>query len=567
MKLQRLLIPTVILFFSFSPTGGRYPIYAKHGMVVSSSAIASDIGRDILKAGGNAIDATVATAFALAVTWPSAGNIGGGGFIVYVDKNSQSTTLDFREKAPFAASESMFLDDKGKLIKDLNRLGVLSAGTPGTVAGLFYAHKKYGKLPWKKLVEPAIQLAIKGIPFSYVLNEHSNQQKEIWKKYPSTAKVMLKNGADVYEFGETWKQPDLANTLKQIRDNGQDGFYKGETAKKLTDFIKAQGGLITQKDLDEYQAVERKPITGSYRDYSIVTMGPPSSGGIALIEMLNILEGYELNKLGYKSADYVHVLTESMKRGFADRAEFLGDPEFNENMPINKLTSKEYAKRLRDGIKMDIASVSDSSKFGQIYDGGQNTTHLSVTDNEGNAVSMTYTIEQSYGSQVIADGLGFFLNDEMGDFNPVPNMTNRQGQIGTKPNLISPGKRMLSSMTPTILLKDNKPVMIIGAPGGRTIINSVLQVIINVIDQNMNIAQAIEEPRIHHQWLPDRIAFQWLSLSKDTQLKLKERGHELLELQPSQTFGGAMGIMIDNKKGYIHGAADSRSQDGGASGY
>ena len=328
-----------------------------------------------------------------------------------------------------------------------------------------------------------------------------------------------------------------------------------------------QGGLITQKDLDEYQAVERKPITGSYRDYSIVTMGPPSSGGIALIEMLNILEGYELNKLGYKSADYVHVLTESMKRGFADRAEFLGDPEFNENMPINKLTSKEYAKHLRDGIKMDIASVSDSSKFGQIYDGGQNTTHLSVIDNEGNAVSMTYTIEQSYGSQVIADGLGFFLNDEMGDFNPVPNMTNRQGQIGTKPNLISPGKRMLSSMTPTILLKDNKPVMIIGAPGGRTIINSVLQVIINVIDHNMNIAQAIEEPRIHHQWLPDRIGFQWLSLSKDTQLKLKERGHELFELQPSQTFGGAMGIMIDNKKGYIHGAADSRSQDGGASGY
>jgi gamma-glutamyltranspeptidase/glutathione hydrolase len=567
MKIQRLLIPTVILFFSFSPTGGRYPVYAKHGIVVSASAIASDIGRDILKAGGNAIDATVATAFALAVTWPSAGNIGGGGFIVYVDKNSKSTTLDFREKAPLAASESMFLDDKGKLIKDINRIGVLSAGTPGTVAGLFYAHKKYGKLPWKKLVEPAIQLAIKGIPFSYVLNEHSNQQKEIWKKYPSTAKVMLKNGADVYEFGEIWKQPDLANTLKQIRDNGQDGFYKGETAKKLTDFIKAQGGLISQKDLDEYQAIERKPITGSYRDYSIVTMGPPSSGGIALVEMLNILEGYELNKLGYKSADYVHVLTESMKRGFADRAEFLGDPEFNDNMPINKLTSKEYAKRLRDGIKMDIASVCDSSKFGQIYDGGQNTTHLSVMDNEGNAVSMTYTIEQSYGSQVIADGLGFFLNDEMGDFNPVPNLTNRQGQIGTKPNLISPGKRMLSSMTPTILLRDNKPVIIIGAPGGRTIINSVLQVIINVVDLNMNIAQAIEEPRIHHQWLPDRIGFQWLSLSKDTQLKLKERGHELFELQPSQTFGGAMGIMFDNKKGYIHGAADSRSQDGGASGY
>lgn len=520
-----------------------------------------------MKEGGNAIDAAVATAFALAVTWPSAGNIGGGGFMVYTDKNAQSTTLDFREMAPYAATENMFLDSEGKLIKDLNRIGVLSAGTPGTVAGLYYAHKKYGKLPWNKLVEPSIQLATKGIPFSYVLNEHANQQKEVWKKYPSTAKVMLKNGADVYEFGETWKQPDLAKTLTRIRDNGQDGFYKGETAKKLTDFIKAQGGLITQKDLDEYQVVERKPITGSYRGYSIVTMGPPSSGGIALIEMLNILEGYELNTLGYKSADYVHVLTESMRRAFADRAEFLGDPEFNENMPTDRLTSKEYARRLRGQIKMDRASVSDSSKFGQVYDGGQNTTHLSVMDSEGNAVSMTYTIEQSYGSQVIADGLGFFLNDEMGDFNPVPNVTNRQGQIGTKPNLISPGKRMLSSMTPTILLKDNKVVMVIGAPGGRTIINTVLQVIVNVVDFNMNIAQAIEEPRIHHQWLPPRLAFQWLSLSKDTQVKLKERGHELLELQPVQTLGGAMGIMTDTKKGYIHGAADSRSQDGGASGY
>jgi len=567
MRLRPILIATIIIAPAFIPTGGRTPVYAKNGMVVSSSAIASEIGRDILKAGGNAIDAAVATAFALAVTWPEAGNIGGGGFLVYVDKNLKATTIDFREKAPVAATEKMFLNDKGELIKDLNRVGVLSTGTPGTIAGLFMAHKKYGRLSWKKLVEPAIQLAANGITFSYALHEQSNRQKEIWKKYPSTSKVMLKNGSDVYEFGETWRQPDLAITLKRIRDNGQDGFYKGETAKRLTEFMKDNGGLITQEDLDQYEAIERKPLLGNYRDYSIITMGPPSSGGIALIEILNILEGYDLNELGYKSADYIHVLKESMKRGFADRAEFLGDPEFNENMPVDKLVSKEYAKRLRAGIKMEVASISDSSKFGQIYDGGQNTTHLSVLDNEGNAVSMTYTIEQGYGSQVIADGLGFFLNDEMGDFNSIPNITNRRGQIGTKPNLIAPGKRMLSSMTPTILIKNNKPTIVIGAPGGRTIINSVLQVIINIVDHNMNIAQAIEAPRIHHQWLPDFITFQTMSLSKDTQLKLIERGHKLFELQPSQTFGDAMGIFVDTKKGYIQGAADSRSPDGGASGY
>lgn len=549
------------------PTGGRIPVYAKNGMVVSASSIASEIGLGILKEGGNAIDATIATAFALAVTWPSAGNIGGGGFIVYVDKDSKSTTIDFREKAPLGASEEMFLNDKGELIKDLNRIGVLSAGIPGTVAGLYYAHKKYGRIPWKKLVQPAIQLASNGIQFSHALSEQSQQLKDIWKTFPSTSKIMLKNGTEVYEFGEIWKQPDLANTLKRVRDYGHDGFYKGITAKKLVDFIKSQGGLITQADLDKYEAIERKPLMGNYKGYDIITMGPPSSGGTTLIEILNILEGYNLNDLGYKSADYMHILKEAIKRGFADRAEFLGDPDFNKNLPIDRLTSKDYANRLRSTIKMNIASVSDSSKFGQIYDGGENTTHLSVLDKEGNAVSMTYTLEQSYGSQVIAEGLGFFLNDEMGDFNPVPKITNRQGQIGTKPNLIAPEKRMLSSMTPTILLKDSKPVIIIGTPGGRTIINSVLQTIINIIDHNMNIAQAIEASRFHHQWLPDRITFEYMSLSMDTQAKLKERGHELKELLPNQSQGQVMGIMIDKKTGYILGAADSRSPDGGACGY
>jgi gamma-glutamyltranspeptidase / glutathione hydrolase len=564
-NIKSLLLIIILSVSSFVPLGGRIPVVAKKGMVVSASTIASEVGCNVLKSGGNAIDAAVATAFALAVTWPAAGNIGGGGFLVYMDKNSNATTIDFREKAPLAAHIKMYLDENGNVIKDLHRVGVLSSGIPGTVAGLYLAHSKYGKLPWKKLVEPAIQLASKGISFTYALNEQSNYHKEVWKNYPSTAKVMLKNSKDVYECGETWKQPDLARTLTRIRDNGRDGFYKGETAEKLTAFMKVQGGIITQPDLDQYEAIERKPIVGTYRDYTVYTMAPPSSGGVALVEMLNILEGYDLKALGYKSADYIHVLKEAMQRAYADRAEYLGDPDFNPDIPLERLTSKEYAKRLRENIKMDIASVSDSSRFGQIYDGSDNTTHLSVVDNEGNAVSMTYTIDQSYGSQVVAEGLGFFLNDEMGDFNIVPDVTNSRGQIGTKPNLIAPGKRMLSSMIPTILAKDGKPVIIIGTPGGRTIINIVLQVILNIVDHNMNIAEAIEAPRIHHQWLPDRISFEPFSISKDTQVKLIERGHKLSESWGS--FGAAMGIMIDHKKGIISGAADSRSPDGGAVGY
>jgi len=556
-----------VLSSANAPEGGRIPVYAKNGMVVSSSGTASETGRDILKSGGNAIDAAVATAFALAVTLPSAGNIGGGGFIVYVDKNGKATTIDFREKAPLAANERMYLDEKGQLINGLNITGVLSVGTPGTVAGLYLAHTKYGKLPWRRLVEPAIRLANKGIPVSHALSEHSKILKETWKKYPSTASVMLKNGEIPYEYDELWKQPDLAKTLKRIRDKGRDGFYKGKTADKLVAFIQNQGGIITQEDLDQYEAIKRESITGSYRGYSVFTMGPPSSGGVALIEMLNILEDYNLNELGYKSADYVHILAEVMKRGYADRAAFLGDPDFNQNIPVKRLTSKEYAVHLRKGISMNVATASDSSETGQFYDGGLNTTHLSVMDNEGNAVSLTYTLEQSYGSQVIAEGLGFFLNDEMGDFNPVPGITNNQGQIGTPPNLIAPGKRMLSSMTPTILVKDNKPVIVIGSPGGRTIINTVMQVILNLVDHDMNIAQAIEAPRIHHQWLPDRILFESMSLSKNTQIKLKERGHTLFELPGTRNLGAVMGIMVDNKNDYLTGAADSRNPDGKVVGY
>jgi gamma-glutamyltranspeptidase/glutathione hydrolase len=551
---------------SFSPAPvGRIPIYAKNGIVTSSSMIASEIGRDILRDGGNAIDATVATAFALAVTWPSAGNIGGGGFIVYRDHNGKATTIDFREKAPLAANEKMYMDSNGKLIEELNHTGLLSVGVPGTVAGLELAHKKYGKLSWRKLLAPAIKLAKKGIPFSYALNSHSKNLKRLWDKYPSTMNVMYKDSVTPYQPGELWKQPDLARTLSRIQKHGRDGFYKGETANKLVAFMKKNNGLITHDDLEKYDAIERKPIEGTYRGHKIITMGPPSSGGVALVEMLNVLEGYDLKALGFNSADYIHVVAESMRRAFADRAEFLADPDFAKDIPVDKLISKDYANALRANLSMETASKSDSTKFGNVYE-GNSTTHLSVVDKEGNAVSLTYTLEHSYGSQVVAEGLGFFLNDEMGDFNPVPGETTSGGQIGSKPNLIEPGKRMLSSMTPTIIEKDGKLFMVIGTPGGRTIINTVLQVILNVIDHKMNVAQAIEAPRIHHQWLPDKLNFEIYGVSLDTQAKLKAKGHHLEEYTHASQ-GHAMGITWNAQTGLLSGAADSRSSDGGVAGY
>lgn len=538
-------------------------------MVVSASSIASEIGRDVLKRGGNAIDAAVATAFALAVTWPTAGNIGGGGFIVYADKNGKATTIDFREKAPLAATEKMYLDSNGKVIKDLNHEGILSVGVPGTVAGLYLAHSKYGKLPWASLVDPAVKLASKGFSFTYALHQQSKGLKSEFDKYPSTKKVMYKNGTTLYEPGEIWKQPDLAHVLKQIKKHGRDGFYKGDVAKKLATFMKANGGLITEEDLLKYEAVEREPLTASYRGYTIKTMPPPSSGGVTLIEMLSILEGYNIDSLGYKSSDYVHVVAEAMRRAYADRAQFLGDPDFNSDMPITKLTSKEYAANIRQTIDFAKTSPSDSSRFGQLYESSGNTTHLSVVDQEGNAVSLTYTLEENYGSKVVAGGLGFFLNDEMGDFNPQPGVTNTKGQIGTRPNLIVPGKRMLSSMTPTILLKDGKPVLVVGSPGGRTIINTVLQVILNHVDHKMNIAQSVEAPRFHHQWLPDQISFEHFSFAPEVQAKLKEKGHKLIEIPITSLYypGHAMCIAIDPTTGYRMGAADSRAADGGAAGY
>ena len=564
----------VCLFLAFSfcfpvfSQTGRIPVRAENGMVATSHYLASEVGKDILAKGGNAIDASVATAFALAVTLPSAGNIGGGGFLLYHGGDGDKTAFNFREKAPMAATRDMFLGPDGKIKDNSNHEGLLSVGVPGTVAGLYKAHQKMGSLAWADLLQPAIELAENGFESTYRMNGFLNWIKEHKNEdlYAATAEAFLKNGEDIYKPGENFKQPDLAKTLKRIQKNGADGFYKGKTAKLMADFMKKHGGLITEEDLAKYEAEEVKPITGTYRGYEIIAMPPPSSGGVAVIEMLNILEGFDLEKYGANSATSLHLLTEAMRRAFSDRALHLGDPNFNSEMPLEKLTSKEYAKDLTESIQLKTASISDSANFNKVhlqYESPQ-TTHISIVDKDRNSVSLTYTLEHSYGSKIVVEGAGFLLNNEMGDFNPIPGYTDTNGLIGTNPNLVAPGKRMLSSMSPTIVSRNGKPLLVIGSPGGRAIINIVLQVIVNTLDYKMNIAEAIESPRIHHQWLPDRTRFEDWGFSPDTKKIYEEMGHEIYEGGSS---GRAMGIYIDWENHIIYGAADSRSYDGRAVGY
>lgn len=542
--------------------GGRTPLRVQNGIVTSASRLASEAGVEILKQGGNAVDAAVATALALAVTLPTAGNIGGGGFMVYHGDDGHAATFDFREKAPLAASERMYVGADG-LSTNMQHRGFLSVGVPGTVAGLYLAHQRLGSLPWADLVAPAIRLAREGIPISYELYREFGANQSFWEQYPSSAKVFLKADGSPYQLGDRWQQPDLASTLERIQQHGHDGFYRGETARQLAAFMRANGGLISEEDLALYQAVEREPVRGSYRGYDIVSMPPPSSGGIGIIQMLNILEGFDLAAQGHNSAQYLHLLTEAMRRSFADRAAFLGDPDFNPDMPISRLLSKQHAASLRASIDLDKASISDESRFGSVYE-SEETTHFSVVDREGNMVSLTYTLENSYGSRIVADGGGYLLNNEMGDFNPVPGVTNRNGQIGTAPNLVAPQKRMLSSMSPTIVAQHGRPLLAIGSPGGRTIINTTLQTILNVIDHGMNVAEAVEAGRIHHQWLPDTTSMEARMFSPDTIRLYEAMGHEI-RVRGNQ--GSAMGIFIDRETGLFHGAADSRDGDGAAVGY
>jgi gamma-glutamyltranspeptidase/glutathione hydrolase len=561
---KRLFLVLLLFGFVSAQAGGaKSPARARNGMVVSAHHLASQAGIDILKRGGNAVDAAIATGLALAVVHPAAGNIGGGGFMIVFTSEGEVTAFDFREKAPLAAQEGMYVDAKGNYVKDLNHEGYLAVGVPGTIAGFDLALKRFGKKTWSELAAPAVNLAEKGFVLSWALAADFKSERSDFSRYSSSMKVFFKkNGAD-YEKGEVWKQPDLARTLKRIQKNGKDGFYKGDIARVLAADMKKNGGLITEADLASYEAKERVPLHGVYRGHDIYSMCPPSSGGTTLIEMLNILEGYDLKSYGHNSAQYLHLLAEAMRRAFADRANHVGDPDFNPEMPIARLTSKEYAEQLRKSVSMSHASKSDPEKFNQAYESSQ-TTHFSVVDKDGNAVVVTYTLEYGYGSHIVVEGFGFLLNNEMGDFNPSPGRTDSTDMIGTKPNLVAPGKRMLSSMSPTIIAKDGKPWALIGSPGGRTIINTVLQVTLNLVDFGMNISEAVTAGRVHHQWLPDVLAMERYATSPDTKRLLEGMGHRITLVRGQ---GSVMGIMIDQKEKLFLGAADPRQADGAAVGY
>lgn len=553
-----------LLFLFFSCTSSSYSqSYGKNGMVVSDHIVASEVGLDILKKGGNAVDAAIATAFALEVTHPEAGNIGGGGFMVFMNADGKVTTFDFREKAPLAASPTMFLGPDGKIKNNSNHKGLLSVGVPGTVAGLYLAHQRYGTLPWKDLVQPSVDLAKNGFMMTWGLYQAAVNYSSRDESYDILQNYFRDSNGKIVEPGEIWTQPALAHTLELIRDHGRDGFYKGEVALEIERYMKEKGGIITREDLEKYEAVEREPVKGTFHEYEIYSMAPPSSGGVALIEMMNLMEEAGIDTVEFNSTAYVHIVAEAMRRAFADRAEHLGDPDFNPDMPIDKLMSKEFAKSRFENLDLTKASVSDSSQFGHPY-GGDNTTHFSVVDRFGNAISLTYTLEHSYGSGMGSDKLGFIFNNEMGDFNPIPGVTTNSGLIGSDPNLIAPEKRMISSMTPTIVAKDGKPYLVIGSPGGRTIINTVFQTVLNVLAYDMRIDRAIEAMKIHHQWLPDQIVYEHNLLSPDTRKALERMGHKL---RPTNNLGVLMGIVYDVEDGIYIGAADSSSEDGGVAAY
>lgn len=543
------------------------PVAFPHAMVASDHHLASAVGARVLEQGGNAVDAAIATAFALAVVYPQAGNLGGGGFLLYHDAQSRATSYDFRETAPAAAHERLFLDERGAVRDTSNHRGLTSVGVPGTVAGLWLAHQRHGTRPWAELVQPAVALAAGGFPFPQSMRDWCDWLATTTDPLRTATRAAFVDGEGrPLQAGETLRQPDLAATLVRIRDRGAAGFYGGETARLLAAYMRAGGGLIDEQDLAGYRAVERDPVRGTYRGLEVVSMGPPSSGGVALIGMLNLLEGDDLAALGHNSAPYVHLLTEAMRRAYADRALYLGDPDANPDLPLAMLLSKERAARLRATILPDRASPSDSSSFTAAWlpPESEQTTHLSVVDAAGGAVSLTYTLEESYGSTLMAPGTGFLLNNEMGDFNAVPGRTDRRGAVGTPPNLVRPGARMLSSMTPVIITQGGVPVLVVGSPGGRTIINSVLQVVLNVVDFGLDIREAVEAPRFHHQWLPDVTQFEAHGFPPEMRRDYAALGHAVKRRAPQ---GIVMGITVDRETGWRHGAADSRSHDGGVAGY
>ena len=538
-------------------------VVARNGMVVTQESRAARIGVEILDRGGNAVDAAVAVGFAMAVTYPRAGNIGGGGFmVIHLAKDSRDIAIDYRETAPAAATPTMFLDAKGEPDPAKSRDSGLSVGVPGTVAGLVLAQRKYGsgKLSLADLIAPAIRLASQGFPVEDDIADSLPRARDRLARWPSSSGILLKNGGDPLQAGDRLIQFDLADTLQAIAQDGPAAFYQGRIAGEIVAAVRAAGGIMTADDLKNYRAIERVAVRGNYRGYDIVSMPPPSSGGVHLIEMLNILEGYDLAKLG-RGEQALHYEIEAMKRAYADRAVFMGDPDAVK-IPVAGLISKKYAAALRAGIG-DKATPAAEIRAGKPVDfEGHNTTHFSVIDRDGNAVSNTYTLNFSYGLGLIADGTGVLLNNELDDFTAKPGAANAYGLVGFNANLPGPGKRPLSSMTPTIVLKDGKPFLITGSPGGSRIISAVLQVITNVIDFHMPIGKAVTAPRLHNQWQPDE-TFVEPGFAPKVLDALTARGHKIVATRPF-TSANSIEVMTD---GHVVGAADTRTRGALAAGY
>lgn len=557
------MLAAVLLVTTPLLAASKEPVRARNVMVASTSELASRIGADVMKRGGNAVDAAVAVGLALAVTWPSAGNLGGGGFMLIRKADGSAEAIDYRERAPLAATRDMYLDAQGKVVPKMSTEGYRAVAVPGTVAGLALAHKRHGKLKWAELVEPARKLAAEGFEVNYHLSRslQLNSTIERMSNFPESRRIFQRNGK-YYDMGETFVQPELAAVLARIKTNARD-FYEGDTARMIAADMKTSGGIITLEDLRTYEPTIRTPLRGTYRGHEILTMPPPSSGGIALLEMLNMLESYDLKSLGWHSAQYTHTLLEVMRRAFADRAAFLGDADFVK-VPIAALKSPAFAAERRKTINPLKASPSRETGAGNPapYE-SPDTTHFTIVDRDGNVVSNTYTLNDSYGSGVTAKGTGILLNDEMDDFTAKVGVANDYGLIQGEANAIQPKKRPLSSMTPTIVLKDGKPFFAIGSPGGPTIINTVLHVIVNVIDFGMDIQQAVEAPRFHHQWLPDQIYWEAFGVNPDTRAALEKMGHTFRNIPGSSRtnpsdIGDAQGVLIDPKTGMRMGASDPR---------
>ncbi|MFN3969334.1 gamma-glutamyltransferase [Flavobacterium sp.] len=530
-------------------------LIAEKAMVVSAREEASQIGVDILKKGGNAFDAMIATQLALAVAYPYAGNISGGGFMVYRKANGEIGSLDFREKAPAKATKNMYQDPNGNVIPNLSIDGALSVGIPGSIAGIFEVHKKFGKLPLKDLFEPSIALAKKGIVVTPKEKEKLDENRAIIIKISGDKTLYNKT----FQVGDTIQYLALANTLEQILKKGRNEFYKGKTAQKLVEFIQQKGGIITMKDMAEYQVVWRKPISFQHKDLTIISMAPPSSGGITLAQILKMIEPYPLNAFGHNSEKYIQVITEAERRAYADRNYFLGDPDFVK-IPQKALWNDKYLKDRMSTFTFDQATKSAEVSHGEVsvYESDE-TTHYSIVDTEGNAVSVTTTINGAYGSKLFCDELGFFLNNEMDDFSSKPGVPNSYGLVGAEANSIAPRKRMLSSMTPTIVEKNGKLFMLLGSPGGSMIITSVLQTILNVTEFNMNVQEAVNAPRFHHQWLPDEIQFEPLKFNKSLLEILATKGYSINE-KVAPVIGKVDAILI-LPDGKLEGGADFRGDD------